>query len=130
AVKAMLLAGTEAAQSLQAYREGSEIHAGGGNDVLTGDNGNDALYGEAGDDTLDGSFGNDLLSGGTGNDLLKGGYGDDTYLFNAGDGQDTIIESSGTGSGRGCWRSRRCSPGSGYRAMTVWCSTSATGRTA
>ena len=95
AVKAMLLAGTEAAQSLQAYREGSEIHAGGGNDVLTGDNGNDALYGEAGDDTLDGSFGNDLLSGGTGNDLLKGGYGDDTYLFNAGDGQDTIIESSG-----------------------------------
>ncbi|VFS92200.1 Cyclolysin [Raoultella planticola] len=94
-VKAMLLAGTEAAQSLQAYREGSEIHAGGGNDVLTGDSGNDALYGEAGNDTLDGSFGNDLLSGGTGNDLLKGGYGDDTYLFNAGDGQDTIIESSG-----------------------------------
>ncbi|MCD9606816.1 hypothetical protein LUS60_16170 [Raoultella planticola] len=96
AVKAMLLAGTAAAQSLQAYREGSEIRAGGGNDVLTGDSGNDALYGEAGDDTLDGSFGNDLLSGGTGNDLLKGGYGDDTYLFNAGDGQDTIIESSGT----------------------------------
>jgi Ca2+-binding RTX toxin-like protein len=30
AVKAMLLAGTEAAQSLQAFREGSEIHAGGG----------------------------------------------------------------------------------------------------
>ncbi len=73
AVKAMLLAGTEAVQSLQAYREGSEIHAGGGNDMLTGDNGNDALYGEAGDDTLDGSFGNDLLSGGTGNDTLKGG---------------------------------------------------------
>jgi Ca2+-binding RTX toxin-like protein len=48
AVKAMLLAGTEAAQSLQAFREGSEIHAGGGNDVLTGDSGNDALYGEAG----------------------------------------------------------------------------------
>ncbi len=48
AVKAMLLAGTAAAQSLQAYREGSEIHAGGGNDVLTGDSGNDALYGEAG----------------------------------------------------------------------------------
>ncbi|ATM05927.1 hypothetical protein CRN15_19350 [Raoultella planticola] len=96
AVKAMLLAGTEAAQSLQAYREGSEIHAGGGNDMLTGDNGNDALYGEAGDDTLDGSFGNDLLSGGTGNDTLKGGSGNDIYLFNAGDGQDTIIESSGT----------------------------------
>uniref|UniRef100_UPI0031DC1BBD calcium-binding protein n=1 Tax=Klebsiella sp. TaxID=576 RepID=UPI0031DC1BBD len=96
AVKAMLLAGTEAAQSLQAFREGSEIHAGGGNDVLTGDNGNDALYGEAGDDTLDGGFGNDLLHGGTGKDTLKGGSGNDIYLFNAGDGQDTIIESGGT----------------------------------
>jgi hypothetical protein len=41
----MLLAGTEAAQSLQAFREGSEIHAGGGNDVLTGDSGNDACTG-------------------------------------------------------------------------------------
>jgi Ca2+-binding RTX toxin-like protein len=72
AVKAMLLAGTEAAQSLQAFREGSEIHAGGGNDVLTGDNGNDALYGEAGDDTLAGLSGDDLLSGGRGNDRLEG----------------------------------------------------------
>ncbi|NYY80134.1 hypothetical protein DMH27_02050 [Raoultella planticola] len=72
AVKAMLLAGTEAVQSLQAYREERDPRRG-GNDMLTGDNGNDALYGEAGDDTLDGSFGNDLLSGGTGNDTLKGG---------------------------------------------------------
>ncbi|HDG1711277.1 TPA: hypothetical protein PFE25_004494, partial [Kluyvera ascorbata] len=32
------------------------------------------------------------LAGGTGNDTLTGGYGSDTYLFNAGDGQDTIIE--------------------------------------
>jgi Ca2+-binding RTX toxin-like protein len=72
AVKAMLLAGTEAAQSLQAFREGSEIHAGGGNDVLTGDSGNDALYGEAGDDTLAGLSGDDLLSGGRGNDRLEG----------------------------------------------------------
>jgi Ca2+-binding RTX toxin-like protein len=72
AVKAMLLAGTEAAQSLQAFREGSEIHAGGGNDVLTGDSGNDALYGEAGDDTLAGLSGDDLLSGGRGMTGWKG----------------------------------------------------------
>ncbi|WP_271207009.1 calcium-binding protein [Klebsiella electrica] len=95
AVKAMLLAGTEAAQSLQAFREGSEIHAGGGNDVLTGDNGNDALYGEAGDDTLAGLSGDDLLSGGRGNDRLEGGSGNDTYLFAPGDGQDVIYDMNG-----------------------------------
>ncbi|WIO45048.1 calcium-binding protein [Klebsiella electrica] len=95
AVKEMLLAGTEAAQSLQAYREGSEIHAGGGNDVLTGDNGNDALYGEAGDDTLAGLSGDDLLSGGRGNDRLEGGSGNDTYLFAPGDGQDIIYDMNG-----------------------------------
>ncbi|MXF50013.1 calcium-binding protein, partial [Raoultella sp. Lac2] len=44
----------------------------------------------------DGGFGNDLLHGGTGKDTLKGGSGNDIYLFNAGDGQDTIIESGGT----------------------------------
>ncbi|HED2415503.1 TPA: hypothetical protein R4Y39_005954, partial [Raoultella planticola] len=46
-------------------------------------------------DVVTGKNTNDVLWGGKGNDQLKGGYGDDTYLFNAGDGQDTIIESSG-----------------------------------
>jgi len=92
-VKAMTLAGTDAAQSLVAGREGSEIHAAGGNDTLTGDNGNDSLYGDAGDDALSGSYGDDLLAGGTGKDTLKGGYGSDTYQFNAGDGQDTVTDS-------------------------------------
>ncbi len=53
--------------------------------------GNDRLFGEGGDDELHGGLGNDVLSGGRGNDLLAGGDGDDTYLFNLGDGQDTVI---------------------------------------
>lgn len=36
--------------------------------------------------------GNNILEGGTGNDTLKGGWRADTYVFNKGDGNDTIIE--------------------------------------
>ncbi|WP_327021768.1 calcium-binding protein [Klebsiella sp. RHBSTW-00484] len=111
-VKAMLIVGTDDAQTLSAFSYGSEIHAGGGddivkggdgedrlygddgNDTLTGGSSNDELYGGAGDDILDGGTWNDLLAGGSGNDTLKGGTGSDTYLFNAGDGQDTIVEGS------------------------------------
>ncbi|HDG1697698.1 TPA: hypothetical protein PFE29_004609, partial [Kluyvera ascorbata] len=91
-VKAMSLHGTDDAQTITAYAEGSEIHAAGGNDSLQGADNSDQLYGDAGDDTLVGGKGADILSGGTGNDTLKGGYGSDTYLFNAGDGNDYLYE--------------------------------------
>jgi len=54
----------------------------------------ETLYGLAGNDTIDGQGGDDLLVGGKGNDTLYGGEGNDTYLFNKGDGQDFIVESS------------------------------------
>ncbi|WP_438437536.1 calcium-binding protein [Kluyvera sichuanensis] len=92
-VKAMLIAGTDNAQTLWTYESGTEIHAGGGNDEVWGNKGADRLYGDEGNDGLSAGDGNDLLAGGTGNDWLTGGYGSDTYLFNAGDGQDTIVES-------------------------------------
>ncbi|BAM91984.1 putative calcium binding hemolysin protein [Bradyrhizobium oligotrophicum S58] len=60
-----------------------------GNDALTGTSGADTIYGQAGDDTL---------IGGLGNDTLQGGLGNDTYIFNRGDGQDTIFD-NGAGSG-------------------------------
>ena len=44
----------------------------------------------AGDDTIAGSLTNDTLEGGTGNDEMSGHGGNDTYIFNMGDGQDTI----------------------------------------
>ncbi|MEZ0231476.1 MAG: calcium-binding protein [Methylophilaceae bacterium] len=54
-----------------------------GNDYLDGGKGNDEVYGGAGDD---------VLIGGKDNDILSGGAGDDTYIFNKGDGIDTVYD--------------------------------------
>ncbi|MHB1691923.1 MAG: putative Ig domain-containing protein [Thiomonas sp.] len=62
-------------------------------DALTGTNVGDRLYGYDGDDVLDGGAGSDELYGGPGNDILRGGEGDEAYLFNRGDGVDTILDS-------------------------------------
>uniref|UniRef100_UPI0027D910C0 calcium-binding protein n=1 Tax=Pseudomonas sp. UMAB-40 TaxID=1365407 RepID=UPI0027D910C0 len=65
-----------------------------GDDVFDGGTGSNKLYGDAGNDVIkvaSDSSGN-TLAGGTGNDSLYGGYNADTYLFNLGDGQDTITE--------------------------------------
>jgi Ca2+-binding RTX toxin-like protein len=40
-----------------------------------------------------GGAGSDSLSGGSSADLLQGGEGDDAYVFNRGDGMDTILDS-------------------------------------
>ncbi|MFI3156852.1 MAG: calcium-binding protein [Methylococcaceae bacterium] len=56
---------------------------------------NEILQGMGGNDNLGGGSGNNTLEGGIGNDYLQGGMGNDTYLFNLGDGQDTIYDSSG-----------------------------------
>ena len=43
-----------------------------------------------GNDTVLGTHFDDVIEGKAGNDLLQGGDGADTYVFNLGDGQDTI----------------------------------------
>jgi VCBS repeat-containing protein len=63
---------------------------------LTGTNLADRLHGGDGDDALNGGAGSDELHGGQGNDLLHGAEGDDAYVFNKGDGLDTIIDSGAT----------------------------------
>ena len=79
-----------------------------GNDTLSGGSGDDQLYDYQGYNLLQGGAGNDTLAGhgifhgGAGNDTLYGNIGGldsgDTYLFNLGDGVDTIVEySSATG---------------------------------
>lgn len=70
--------------------------AGAGADTLDGGADNDLLFGEAGDDTLAGGDGNDQLSGGAGADALAGGAGDDLYVYNLGDGEDTITDEAGS----------------------------------
>jgi Ca2+-binding RTX toxin-like protein len=60
--------------------------------ALTGTAGRDQLSGGVGNDTLTGLAGNDTLNGGAGNDSLVGGKGADAYVFDAGFGQDVIVE--------------------------------------
>lgn len=64
-----------------------------GDDFLYGRPADDVISGAAGNDTLIGAEGADTLDGGAGNDLLDGGTGNDVYLYQRGDGADTIDES-------------------------------------
>ncbi|PCJ98486.1 MAG: hypothetical protein COA42_24400, partial [Alteromonadaceae bacterium] len=79
--------------------DGNDILSGDADrDILRGDDGDDQLYGGDDNDQLDGGADNDRLYGGAGNDTLRGGTGSDTYIFNLGDGQDTIYNTdSGSG---------------------------------
>jgi len=73
------------------------LKGGGGYDFLYGGKGNDTLQGGSESDALFGGDGTDILSGGASNDYLCGGTGDDTYIFNAGEGADTINNYDTTG---------------------------------
>ena len=80
------------------------LHANGGDDVITASNGlaslisltldggdgNDTITGGDGADTLIGGDGNDVVTGGRGNDVASLGAGDDTFVWNPGDGSDTV----------------------------------------
>ena len=83
----------------------------GGNDslVINGLGGNDTIdasalnagqvkltiNGGAGNDTITGSHGNDLVIGGRGNDMASLGAGDDVFVWNPGDGSDTVDGQAG-----------------------------------
>lgn len=72
------------------FKKADKLFGGDGNDKLNGGKGNDKLFGDDGNDKLNGGQGNDKIEGGAGNDILKGGKGADTFIFRAGDGNDTI----------------------------------------
>jgi Ca2+-binding RTX toxin-like protein len=73
---------------------GSNVLSGGdGADTLLGMGGSDTLLGGAGNDSISGHGGNDIINGGAGNDRLSGGLGGwDKFVFDAGWGQDTIVD--------------------------------------
>lgn len=79
-------------KELQAFLNKNKIVFNGsdGDDVFTGFKKADKLFGGDGNDKLNGGKGNDTIEGGAGNDILKGGKGADTFIFRAGDGNDTI----------------------------------------
>lgn len=72
--------------------QANTLYSGEGDDIVSTFAANDALYGGGGNDALDSREGDDTLAGEAGNDLLWGGSGNDVYLFNRGDGHDTIFD--------------------------------------
>lgn len=68
------------------------LKGGTGGDKLLGQTGDDILRGGAGRDTLKGGIGDDYLHGQSGNDKLTGNAGRDIFMFNRGDGSDTITD--------------------------------------
>ena len=90
------ITGTEDSETIQAFDDDAVTYYGlGGNDNLYGSKSDDKLYGDDGNDHIVGYGGDDLLVGGTGNDYLDGYYGNDTYIFNKGDGSDTVYDAGG-----------------------------------
>jgi len=64
---------------------------------LNGTSGDDALEGSNDDDTINGKAGNDTITGKQGDDSLTGGGGQDRFIYNLGDGIDTISDFGGVG---------------------------------
>ncbi|MDD2951419.1 MAG: calcium-binding protein, partial [Sulfuricurvum sp.] len=57
-----------------------------------GNDSNSIIWGKGRDDTINAEDGIDIIYGNEGNDVLLGGGGNDTYVFNRGDGHDTISD--------------------------------------
>ncbi|WP_276548395.1 calcium-binding protein, partial [Chromobacterium alkanivorans] len=89
-----VLKGGAGNDTLNGYDGNDLLQGGAGDDVLNGYAGNDTLEGGAGDDLLNAGSGNNVLAGGEGNDTLIGGADKDIYLFNLGDGFDTITDNA------------------------------------
>ncbi|MEH1938967.1 MAG: calcium-binding protein [Nostoc sp.] len=66
---------------------------------IIGTNGNDTLLGTNSADTIKGLAGNDTITAKEGNDTLTGGGGKDKFVYNLGNGIDTIIDFGGVGKG-------------------------------
>lgn len=77
-IKQLSLVGTNEGETINGFEDS--------NNTLIGNGGNDWLYGDEK---------NDILIGGEGDDYLSGRRGDDTYVYNIGDGNDTIHDYEG-----------------------------------
>ncbi|WP_165390303.1 serine hydrolase [Thalassococcus sp. S3] len=74
-------------------RDGNDTLEGGtGRDLIDAGTGDDLLRGGSGADLLIGRGGDDVIHGGKGDDLLIGGQGADRFVFQAGSGNDTILD--------------------------------------
>jgi len=73
----------------------TQLHDGGGNDLIVGGSADDLIYGGTGDDKIDGGAGVDTIFGEKGNDRILGGTGDD--VIDGGAGQDIVFGDRVTG---------------------------------
>jgi len=64
-------------------------------DYLSGGDGNDLILGGEDSDQLYGNDGNDVMVGGEDNDYLSGGEGNDLFIYQDGDGSDTVLGGAG-----------------------------------
>ncbi|MBC1224508.1 calcium-binding protein [Nostoc sp. UCD121] len=64
---------------------------------IIGTNGNDTLLGTNSADTINGLTGDDTITGKEDYDTLTGGGGKDIFVYNEGDGTDTITDFGGVG---------------------------------
>jgi len=77
-------------------QNGNDTLAGGtGAGTLSGGNGDDTLAGGNGAEQLLGGNGNDSIDGNKGNDVASMGNGDDTFIWDPGDGSDTVEGQNG-----------------------------------
>ena len=74
---------------------GATVTGTAGNDVLSAAAAVNTYYGLAGNDTIYCGSDGDTVVGGPGNDTIYGGGGSATYIFNQGDGSDTITSGGG-----------------------------------
>lgn len=86
------LQGSSRGDILHALSGHDTVYAAGGDDIIYGGHGTDHLYGEAGNDEIYGGIGNEQIIGGKGDDILTGGDWADYFVFNEGDGHDTITD--------------------------------------
>ncbi|HEU5135250.1 MAG TPA: calcium-binding protein [Steroidobacteraceae bacterium] len=116
-IKAKVQTGTSGHDVLTAHVTGSSLYGAEGDDTLNGSARQDVLDGGAGNDTAEGGAGDDIINDTSGANLLRGGEGADTihgsgtieggtgndtlsgasysptvYVYNLGDGIDTITD--------------------------------------
>jgi Ca2+-binding RTX toxin-like protein len=66
------------------------IDGGAGNDTIDANGGNDTILGGDGNDLLIGGDGDDLVIGGRGSDVAHLGAGNDRFIWNQGEGSDSV----------------------------------------
>ena len=88
--------GTDTVKSTVSYTLGDNIEnlvlLGKANVNATGNATDNHLTGNAGNNTISGGAGLDVLDGGKGNDVLTGGDDQDNFVFDKGNGVDTITD--------------------------------------